>query len=75
MSIDIIRLKKNIVAQSLNLIDKKFTPESRQKQMNEVTEVYQESPIYQQVIEWTEEIQYKETIKVIKNPSQLFILL
>ncbi|ACK73673.1 peptidase S8 and S53 subtilisin kexin sedolisin [Gloeothece citriformis PCC 7424] len=70
MSIYIIRPKTNIVGQSLNLIAKKFTPENRQKQMEEITTVYKDSPIYQEMIQWTEEIQGKETIKVIKNPSE-----
>ncbi len=70
MPIYIIRPKTNIVAQSLSLIDRKFTPESRKKQTQEVIDVYREDPHYQEMVEWAQEEGQKEDIKIIKDPQQ-----
>lgn len=70
MPIYIIRPKKNIVTQSLSLINRKFTLECRQKQTQEVIDVYQNDPIYQEMIHWAKHEGQKESIKIIKDPQQ-----
>ncbi|MGK7938597.1 MAG: S8 family serine peptidase [Crocosphaera sp.] len=70
MPIYIIRPKANLVSQSLSLASRKFTLESRQKQIKEVEAVYQEDTTYKTLIQWTEDIKEKEDITIITSPEE-----
>jgi hypothetical protein len=61
MPIYIIRPKISLISQYLDLINRKLTSESRQRQTQEVEAVYQENSDYQSLIQ-TVKI---ETLKVL----------
>ena len=70
MPIYIIRPKANLVSQSLSLVSRKFTLESRQKQIKEVEAVYKKDPTYKTLIQWTEGIKEKQDITIITSPEK-----
>lgn len=67
MPIYIIRPKISLITQSLDLIDRKLTSESRQRQTQEVEAVYQENPDYQSLIQWATEVKNQEKLTILKN--------
>ncbi|MDJ0661406.1 MAG: S8/S53 family peptidase [Crocosphaera sp.] len=71
MPIYIIRPKANLVSQSLSLVSRKFTLESRRQQTQEVESVYREDSSYKTLIQWAEDIEGKENIKILKSPENL----
>ncbi|MDJ0598307.1 MAG: S8/S53 family peptidase [Crocosphaera sp.] len=71
MPIYIIRPKANLVSQSLSLVSRKFTLESRRQQTQEVQAVYQEDASYKTLIQWTEDIKGKENVQILKIPEKL----
>ena len=71
MPIYIIRPKANLVSQSLSLVSRKFTLESRRQQTQEVESVYREDSSYKTLIQWAEDIEVKENIKILKSPENL----
>ena len=68
MSVYIIRPKSTLIARSLELASKKFTPESRKAQVAEVVNFWHENPVYQQIEDWLEDAQ-NETSQVAKYPD------
>ena len=68
MSVYIIRPKATSVARSLKLASKKFTPESRQAQVAEVVNFWQENPVHQEIEDWLEDAQ-NATSQVSKHPD------
>ncbi|MDJ0843920.1 S8 family peptidase [Crocosphaera sp.] len=71
MPIYIIRPKANLVSQSLSLVSRKFTLESRRQQTQEVESVYREDSSYQTLIQWAEDMKGKENIQILKSPEKL----
>ncbi|NEP57421.1 MAG: S8 family serine peptidase [Symploca sp. SIO2G7] len=71
MTIYIIRPKTTLAISSLDLISRKFTPESRQKQVHEVLNLQREDPNQQEILKWAKEVQNKETIQVLTNFDEL----
>lgn len=69
MPIYIIRPKISLISQSLDLIDRKLTNESRQRQTQEVEAVYQENADYQSLIQWTNEVKSQDKLTIIKSPE------
>jgi len=70
MTIYIIRPKTTLAVSRLDLISRKFTPESRQKQVQEVINLQKEDPSQQDILKWAKEVQNKETIQVLTNPNK-----
>ena len=68
MSVYIIRPKATSVARSLKLASRKFTPESRQAQVAEVVNFWQENPVHQEIEDWLEDAQ-NATSQVSKHPD------
>lgn len=68
MSVYIIRPKATSVARSLKLASKKFTPESRQAQVAEVVNFWQENPVHQEIEDWLKDAQ-NDTSEVTKYPD------
>lgn len=71
MPLYIIRSKTSLISQSLSLIDRKFTSESREEQAQEVEEIYQQAPEYQTLIEWAKEkeAEKQNDFTVLKSPE------
>lgn len=68
MSIYIVRPKTESVARSLNLSSRKFTPESRQTQVEEVVNFWQENKTYRTINQWIEEATSREENQILKYP-------
>ncbi|MDZ8221880.1 S8 family peptidase [Nostoc sp. ChiVER01] len=68
MSVYIIRPKATLLARSLKLASRKFTPESRQAQVAEVVNFWQENPLHQEIESWLEDAQ-NTTSQVSKHPD------
>ena len=66
MSIYLLQPKTNF-AKSLNLISTKFTAPSREKQINEITNLWKEDSIYQELHTWVVEAQAQGTVKAFSN--------
>jgi subtilisin family serine protease len=69
----IIRPKAKIVSQSLSLIDRHFTLASRQKQVQEVAEIYREDSAYKSLTKWSEEVEKTEGLHLLKSPKNIGI--
>jgi hypothetical protein len=70
MPIYIIRPKAKAVTHSLNLTAKKFTPESRQPQLEEVISLWKENKTYQTIQDWVKYTQTTDELRVIKERNQ-----
>lgn len=70
MSIYIARPKANAINHSFNLTAKKFTPESRQSQLEEITTLYQENKTYQNIQDWVKDRRSEGSLEIIKEPNQ-----
>lgn len=70
MPVYIIRPKKTIFSESLNLAAVKLSPESRQQQIEDLNHLQKEDEHYQEVARWTEGIIGKEDINVLKSSQQ-----
>ncbi|MFN6558679.1 MAG: S8 family peptidase [Nostoc sp. ChiSLP01] len=63
MSVYIIRPKTS-VAESLDLASKKFTTESRQPQVEEVVDFWQENTVYKQIERWLEKANASNQVSI-----------
>jgi subtilisin family serine protease len=68
MAVYIIRPKESSVGKSLSLISRKFLPQSRQTQVEEVMQLHSENPVYQEINEWSNESQARGS-KIYKSAS------
>lgn len=67
MSLYIIRPKASSVPNSVNLSSVKFTPESRNAQIETVTHLNEQQPIYREIRSWIEDVQNTDEPQILKS--------
>ncbi|MEM9276709.1 MAG: S8 family serine peptidase [Cyanobacteria bacterium P01_F01_bin.143] len=70
MPVYIIRPKKALFSESLNLAAVKLSPESRQQQIEDLHNLQQENENHQEITRLTEDIRGKEGVNILKSSQQ-----
>lgn len=73
MPVYIIFPKENKVSRNLDTITTRFTAETRQRQLNEVSHLYQEDLASQEISHWMRDVQGHEQITFLSNPDLLSV--